>query len=74
MTVEIADELLARAREVAKCEGTTLRALIVEGLRIVLARREQKTPDRWPDLSVGGEGLDPEVQEGSWERLRSRIY
>ena len=74
MTVEIADELLARAREGRQMRGTTLRVLAEEGLRIVLARREQKTPDRWPDLSVGGEGLDPEVQEGSWERLRSRIY
>lgn len=74
MTVKIADELLARAREVAKCEGTTLRALVEEGLRIVLARQDQETPYRWPDLSVGGEGLDPEVDEGRWEALRDQIY
>jgi predicted transcriptional regulator len=60
-TVDIADDLLARAREVAQREGTTLRALLEEGLRATLARREQKaTSYRWPDLSVAGEGLDPE--------------
>jgi hypothetical protein len=74
-TVEIAEDLFARAREVAQREGTTLRALIEEGLQSALARREQRaTPYRWPDLSVGGEGLDPEIEEGSWEPLRDRIY
>jgi hypothetical protein len=73
-TVEIADELFARAREVARHEGTTLRALIEEGVRTVLALREQRTPYQWPDLSVGGEGLAPEVAAGSWELIRDRIY
>jgi hypothetical protein len=31
-TVEIAEDLFARTREVAQREGTTLRALIEEGL------------------------------------------
>ena len=33
-----------------------------------------QTSYRWPDLSVGGEGLAPEMKEGSWESLRDRIY
>lgn len=73
-TVEIAEDLFARTREVAQREGTTLRTLIEEGLRIVLAQREQKTTYRWPDLSVGGEGLAPGVEEGAWEPLRDQIY
>ena len=73
-TVEIAEDLFARTREVAQREGTTLRALIEEGLRTALARREQKTAYRWPDLSVTGEGLAPEIEEGSWKPLRDRIY
>ena len=57
-TVEIAEDLIARTREVARREGTTLRALIEEGLRAALAQREQKAaePYHWPDLSVAGEG------------------
>ena len=73
-TVEIAEDLLVRIREVAQREGTTLRALIEEGLRVALARREQKTSYRWPDLSVGGEGLAPEIEEGTWEPLRDQIF
>ena len=74
-TVEIAEDLFARTREVARREGTTLRALIEEGLQAALARRTQrKTSYQWPDLSVTGEGLDPEIEEGSWEPLRDRIY
>jgi len=73
-TVEIAEDLFARTREVAQREGTPLRALIEEGLRTALARREQRTTYLWPDLSVTGEGLCPEMAEGSWEALRDRIY
>lgn len=72
-TVEIAEDLFARTREVAQREGTTLRALIEEGLRVVLAQREQKSSYQWPDLSVGGEGLTPGVEEGAWEPLRDQI-
>ena len=73
-TVEIAEDLLTRTREAAEREGTTLRALIEEGLQAVLAQREQKAAYRWPDLSVTGKGLTPEIEEGSWEPLRDRIY
>lgn len=72
-TVEIDDDLFARAQEIAQREGTTLRALIEEGLSIALARREQKTSYRWPDLSVDGEGIAPEIKEGTWEPLRDQI-
>ena len=73
-TVEIAEGLFTRTRELARREGTTMRTLIEEGLRIALKRREQKTSYRWPDLSVSGEGLVPDVGEGSWEPIRDRIY
>jgi hypothetical protein len=73
-TVEIAEDLFARTREVARREGITLRALIEEGLRAALAQRAQKAPYRWLDLSVAGEGLAPEIAAGTWEPLRDRIY
>ncbi len=74
-TVEISEDLFARTRAVALREGTTLRKLIEEGLRFALAQREETKADyRWPDLSVQGEGLAPEVEEGRWEPIRDRIY
>jgi hypothetical protein len=39
-----------------------------------VAQREGTTPYYWPDLSVDGEGLTPEIEEGSWEPLCDRIY
>ncbi len=73
-TVEISEDLFARTREVAQREGTTLRNLIEEGLRAALAKREQKNSYKWPDLSVSGGGLAPEISEGSWDSIRDRIY
>ena len=65
LTVEISEDLFAHAREVAQREGTTLRALVEEGLRAALAQREQMISYQWPDLSVAGEGLVPEIEEGA---------
>lgn len=34
----------------------------------------ERAPYRWPNLSIGGEGLAPGIEEGSWEPLRDRVY
>jgi hypothetical protein len=73
-TVEIAEDLFRRSRDVARREGITLRALIEEGLRAALERRGQKSAYQWPDLSVGGQGLVAEIREGTWDLIRDRIY
>jgi hypothetical protein len=73
-TVEISDALFERARDAAQRDGTTLRALVEEGLRSALERREARSVYRWPDLSVGGEGLQPGLEEGDWARVRDLVY
>lgn len=73
-TVEIADSLLAEARRVAHEDGTTLRSLIEEGLRRVIAERSQRAPYVMPDRSVGGNGLTPEFRDAIWEQIRDAIY
>lgn len=73
-TVHIADPLLAAAKKVAAEEGTTLRALIEEGLRRVLERRQRGSPFRLRRASFRGNGLQPEVREGRWERIRDLVY
>ncbi|UCC75085.1 MAG: DUF2191 domain-containing protein [Gemmatimonadota bacterium] len=73
-TVDIADALLAAAKKVAAEERTTLRALIEEGLRSVLERRQKRGGFRLRRASFRGNGLQAEVREGSWERVRDLIY
>ena len=41
-TVRLPEDLLSRAKRKARREGTTLTALIAEGLQSVLARRAEK--------------------------------
>ncbi len=45
-TVKITQELLTRARLLAIRDGTTLKALLEEGLRYVLRGREHDIPPR----------------------------
>ena len=73
-TVEIADELLKSAKETAKRERTTLRGLIDEGLRTALAKRQRPAEFRLRRASFGGRGLQPGIDEGSWEQVRELIY
>lgn len=73
-TIELPDSLLTAAKTAAAKDHTTLRALIEQGLRIVLARRKSKTRFLIRDGSVDGDGLQPDIQEGDWGCIRDRIY
>lgn len=74
-TVEIPDALLAEVKRVAVETGSTMRELIEEGLHRVLdLRRAKPQPFQLRDASVGGNGLQPGVREGSWEDSRALIY
>ena len=73
-TVEIQDDLLRSAKQQARRERTTLRALMEEGLRRVLRKRKESTPFRLRDASVSGEGVQQGIREGDWETIRSLIY
>jgi hypothetical protein len=73
-TVDISDALLHEAKQAARAEGTTLKALIEEGLRDVLARRSKASRYVLPDASVDGSGRRPEVRDASWEEIRALAY
>jgi hypothetical protein len=72
-TVEIADSGLEEARAPARRERTTVRALIEEELRAVIARRKAVRPFRLPDASVGGQGLQPGVSSDRWAGIGDAI-
>jgi len=73
-TIDIADDLLKRSQQLAKREGSTLRAVLEEGLRLVL--KDRRTPDsrpfRFPTFGMGG--LNAEFLEADWEKIRTTIY
>ena len=74
-TVEIPDSLLEEARKAAAREGTTLKALIEQGLRhIVGERRRRAGAFRLRKASFKGRGLQPGVAGASWERIREMAY
>ena len=74
-TIDLADPLLDEARRLAQREGTTLRALVEQGLRQVLAQRRRRgAAFRLRDASFAGDGLRPELAGASWDRLRELAY
>ena len=73
-TVEIPDALLNAARRAATRDGVTVRALLIEGLHRVLESRKRDVAFQLRDASFKGDGLQPEADEGSWERMRDRSY
>jgi Bacterial antitoxin of type II TA system, VapB len=74
-TLEISDPLLRDARKIAAREGTTLRALVEQGLRqVVASKKKPTTPFRLRDVSFKGRGLQPELRDASWERILDISY
>jgi Bacterial antitoxin of type II TA system, VapB len=73
-TLEIPDPLLREARKIAARERTTLRALVEQGLRRIIADKARKPAFRLRDASFNGRGLNPEFADAGWDRLRDLIY
>lgn len=72
-TVDLPEAPVREAQDVARAEGTTLRALVEEGCVSPLERRHS-SGFRLPDASVGGKGLRPEFQDAGRDELRAAIY
>jgi outer membrane protein TolC len=74
-TIEIADALLIEAKERARKEGTTLRALVDRGLRLALAEAPAADFDRskltWPTWDLGAH---PDVDLSDWGRVREVLF
>ncbi|MGZ8260494.1 MAG: type II toxin-antitoxin system VapB family antitoxin [Caldimonas sp.] len=74
-TLEIADPLLDEAKRIAARDGETLRSLVEQGLRKVVAERRSRSQRfKLADASVDGEGLQPPFRDAPWEQLRDLIY
>jgi len=73
-TVELPAELLEHSRQLARREGTTLKALIEEGLRLALRSRTQRSQVHLRVRPFKGNGLTAEFEDAGWNRIREEIY
>ena len=73
-TLDIQDELLARAKRHAQRTGRPLRAVVEEGLRQVLITAATHRRYQLPDHSVGEAGEKDPLEAYSWQDLREVIY
>lgn len=74
-TLDIHDGLLLRAKRLSKRTGKPLRALVEQGLELVLSR-EGAPRSRYeiPDCSVGRVGDVNPLESWSWQDLRDEMY
>lgn len=73
-TVEIADDLLERAKRRARRTGQPVRALIEQGLRLVLQAEQESPKFHLADHSVGDRHGKNPLESLSWQDLRDEIY
>jgi hypothetical protein len=73
-TVDIADDLLLRAKREAEASHTTLRSLIEEGLRAVLGRKVAAGEPPITPVTFRGDGLQPEFRGKGWDAIRDAIH
>ncbi len=73
-TVNLPDQLLREAQELARRGRTTLRELIETGLRAVVKQRSIQNRFVLDDASVDGRGLQPALRGASWEQIRDTIH
>jgi hypothetical protein len=72
--VDIPEPLLRDVRQLASLKGTTLRALVEQGLRRVLEDGYRGQTFRLRKVTFNGRGLRPEHRDASWQQLRALAY
>lgn len=73
-TIDIADPLLRQARQLAARDGTTVKALVEQGLKRVIAEHRRPGAFKLRDASFGGGGLRPGIEDLSWDRIGALVY
>ena len=73
-TLDIHDELLTRAKRHARETRRPLRAVVEEGLRLVLSKESRSERYVLPDRSYGGTEIHDPLASYTWSELRDIIY
>ena len=74
-TIDIADALMAEVKAAAAQDGRTVRSLVEEGLRKLLAERAETPRVRTlRDATFTGSGMNPEFVNAPWDTFAELIY
>ena len=73
-TVEMPDSLLRQAKQIAVKERTTVKALIEQGLRIVVADRKRRSGFTLRKAAFRGDGLVSGRSLQDWSAIRELVY
>lgn len=73
-TIDIHDELLARAKRLASDTGRPLRAVVEDGLRLVCGAHAPASKYSLADLRRGDPDASDPLARYSWPELRELIY
>lgn len=75
-SLEISDAIFKRIKAVARKRGTSVRALVEEGLRLLLEIQENRADVKPKLLTFGGDGLTDKFQGTSltWDSIREEVY
>jgi hypothetical protein len=73
-TIDIADNLFLRSKQVSRERGVTLRELFSEGLAIAIEKWSATPAARVKAVTFKGKGLAPEFQQAPWGVIRNAAY
>jgi hypothetical protein len=74
-SIDIPEPLLRRARAMARRRKTTLKSVLLEGLRLALEGEAASREDYvLPDESFGEGGVNRGGDMGDWEHIRDLVY
>lgn len=73
-TIEISNSLLEEARKLAAKERATVRALVEQGLRQIVAERKSRGAFKVRKATFKGQGLQTGFAGATWEQMRETKY
>lgn len=73
-TIDIADNIMERSKQVARREKSTFRDLVEEGLLLVIDRRTNAKKTKIEPVTVKGNGLTEPFANASWGQIRQTAY
>jgi len=73
-TIHIPDTIFNELRDLAHREHTTMKSLIEEGVRLIIANRRCAGKFRLKKATFKGEGLQSHLAGATWDQIREQSY